>query len=434
MSLLVHIADRVLNRPLLIMPEKAQVILSVLAGRIGIDSPDASRFEGDQIVVDDKGKTVAIKPYKVTDKGVGIITVTGSLVNRGAWLGASSGLTSYEGIQHQIKTAMNDSAVKSVILDMHTPGGEATGAFETAEMVRQLSSVKRTTAVVNGMAASAGYAIASGANEIVATESGLSGSIGVVLLHADFSRQLANAGIEPTLIFAGAHKVDGNPFEPLSTEVRSDLQDEVNNLYDMFLKTVAKGRGKRLTASAARKTEARSMFGQASVDAGLADRLGSFQSVLSDLTSGSRRTTSQQRRMSMSENNGAPDAIEPSGIPTATHEAAVKQAREEGFATGLVEGRKLGADAERNRLSTIMNAEGVAGNSARLSAALELAGESPDMSAEKVVAFAVKNVPEAAASAALANRANLPDSLALTGGNAAPKSFSWSEYRAKRGR
>lgn len=418
MNALLHLADRVLNCPLLITPDKAQVILSVLAGRIGVNAPELSRFEGDNFVMDETGKAKG-RPYRVTDKGVGVITVTGSMVNRGAWVGANSGLTSYEGIQHQLKTAMNDSAVKSVILDLHTPGGEAIGAFETAAMVRDLSATKRTIALVNGMAASGGYALASGATEIVTTESGVSGSIGVVMLHADMSRKLANEGIDPTLIFAGAHKVDGNPLGPLPDGVRSDLQAEVNNLYEMFLKTVSKGRGSRLTAAAARKTEARSLFGADAVAAGLADRLGTFPSVLSDLSRGSGRSTSQPRRMSMSENNGLPTAEDNSGIPQATHDAAMKTAREEGRTEGLAEGRKAGAEAERARLATIMGAEGVKGNPVRLSAALELASESPDMAADKVVGFATRNVPSetklAVDPASLDARKQLPDSLAIAG-------------------
>lgn len=238
MNSLIHIADRVLNRPLLITRDKAQVILSVLGARMGVNAPDASRFEGRN----ERDNTGQTKPYRVTEQGVGIITITGSLVARGAWVGANSGLTSYEGIQHQLKTAKTDDAVRTAIIDLHTPGGEAVLAFETAALVRELAAVKRTIAVVNGMAASAGYAIASGASEIVTAETGVSGSIGVVLLHADFSRQLDREGISPTLIHAGAHKVDGNPFEPLSAEVRDDLQAEVNAFYDAFLSTVAKGR------------------------------------------------------------------------------------------------------------------------------------------------------------------------------------------------
>lgn len=281
MSMLFHVADLVLNRPLLVTPDKAQVIMSVLAGRIGANAPEASRFEGESAVVDQDGRARGV-PFKVKD-GVGIITITGSLVNRGAWIGASSGLTSYEGIGHQLKSAASDPSVRSVILDLHSPGGEATGAFEVAALVRSLSSAKRTVAVVNGMACSAAYAIASGATEIVTTETGVSGSIGVVLLHADYSKRLAKEGIDPTLIFAGAHKVDGNPFEPLSGEVRDDLQREVTAFYDLFLTTVAKGRGARLTASAARATEARTFIGQAAVKSGMADRIGTFESVLSEL-------------------------------------------------------------------------------------------------------------------------------------------------------
>src|SRR5690606_11623372 len=86
------------------------------------------------------------------------------------------------------------------------------------------------------------------------------------------------------LIHAGAHKVDGNPFEPLTSDVRGSLQAEVNSFYDAFLKAVAKGRGARLTAAAARKTEARTFIGQAAVDAGIADRVSAFESVLGELS------------------------------------------------------------------------------------------------------------------------------------------------------
>lgn len=303
-------------------------------------------------------------------------------------MGASSGLTSYEGIGFQLKEAAADPAVRSVILDMHSPGGEAAGAFETAALVRDLAASKRTVAVVNGMAASAMYAIGSGATEIVTTETGISGSIGVVLLHADFSRQLDREGITPTLIHAGAHKVDGNPFEPLSDAVREDLQAEVDAFYASFLATVARGRGNRLTAAAARKTEARTFIGQAAVDAGIADRVGSFESVLADLTRAPGRSTSQPRRTSMSEKSGAPAAEDDAGIPKADHDAAVKAGRAEGRA----EGEAAGAKAATDRLVAALSAEGVKGDAARMTAALDLAQKSPGMSGEDVAAFVVANV------------------------------------------
>lgn len=418
MTVLAHIADRVLNRPLLITPDKAQVILSVLSGRIGISSPEASRFEGDPYRRDANGQPIGINPYRVSN-GVAIVTITGSLVNRGAWIGASSGLTSYEGIQHQLKTAASDPAVHSVILDIASPGGEATGAMETAALVRELAKTKRTVAVVNGMACSAAYAIASGASEIVTTETSVSGSIGVVLLHADISRQLAAEGVTPTLIFAGTHKVDGNPFEPLPESVRSDLQAEVDAFYGAFTSAVGKGRGSRLTAKAAAQTEARIFVGPAAVAAGIADRLGTFETVLTDLrqTSSGRSSQPSSRRTKMENETGATASHQ--GPSQAEHEAKVASARDDGRKAGRSEGI---AD-----VAAVLGADGIAGNAARMSAAVEFLAEG--LSVEKATAFATKHIAEANGAggdaqgngrisitgAHLTERASVPDSLAAAG-------------------
>jgi signal peptide peptidase SppA len=356
MTFLAQIADRVLNRPLLILPDKASLIVEVLAGRIGVAGPEASRFEGTALRPDGK-----LQPFKVTGDGVAVLSIVGSLVNRGAYIGASSGLVSYEGIQHQIKAVLADDDVESVVLDIQSPGGEAVGAFETAAMVRALSEVKHTVAVVNGMAASAAYAIASGASEIVTIETGVSGSIGVVMLHADYSLRLANDGIKPTMIFAGAHKVDGNPFEPLSDAVKTDLQNEVNAFYEAFLRTVADGRGSRLSVEGARATEARVLIGDAAVKAGLADRVGTFESVLADLSRApAGRPISPQRSTSMGEKTGAPAAETQAGIPKDEHDAAVAAARSEGQDSARAEAEKAastgleaGLKADRERCAKI---------------------------------------------------------------------------------
>lgn len=293
-NLLVHIADRVLNRPLMIMPDKLAMIAQVLEGRIGIDAsefapieadnhlrngPDASRFVGSSVGSDG----TKYKPYRV-DNGVAMIPVLGSLVNRGAWLGARSGMTSYEGLGFQLDQAAADPDVKSVILDIDSPGGEAVGAFEIADKVRSLAKSKNVVAAVNGMAASAAYAIASAASRIVTTPSGVAGSVGVVLMHADYSHALHLKGIKPTLIHAGAHKVDGHPYAPLSEGVKTDFQAEVDQLYGLFVGSVAQGRKGKMTDASIRATEARTYIGAAAVAAGLADSIGSFESILADLS------------------------------------------------------------------------------------------------------------------------------------------------------
>ncbi|MEH2482024.1 signal peptide peptidase SppA [Nitrobacteraceae bacterium AZCC 2146] len=297
MTRLAHIADRVLNRPLMILPDKLSLIASVLDGRIGIDAkgfddieadylrsaPEASRFVGQVELNDPNNPAAGKKPYRTTPEGVAIIPVMGSLVNRGGWIGAYSGMTSYEGLKHQLSAAAGDPAVSSIILDMDSPGGEAVGAFEAGDAVRQAAQLKEVVAIVNGMAASAAYAIASAATKIVVTSSGIAGSIGVVMLHADYSNKLHQAGIVPTMIFAGARKVDGNPYEKLTAEVKGELSAEINRFYDLFVSSVAKGR-RGMTEDAIRATEARTYIGADAVAIGLADEVGTFESALADLS------------------------------------------------------------------------------------------------------------------------------------------------------
>jgi len=293
---LLRLSHRLLNTPLLIHPAKAEIILGALSGRIGLDAslfeteegldaPDASRFVGSARRAD--GSTSMTR----TADGVALIPVLDTLVNRGAWLDSRSGLTSYEGLAAQIRAAASDPEVGVILLDISSPGGEAAGMASLADLVKQVRDSKPVTAFVNDMAASAAYGIASAASEIVISPTSTVGSIGVVMLHADRSGELAAQGVKPTLIFAGSHKVDGNPFEPLSDAVRADLQASVDAHYRQFLDTVAAGRGRKLTSDMARATEARTFIGADAVRIGLADRIASFDEVLASLSESARSQT-----------------------------------------------------------------------------------------------------------------------------------------------
>lgn len=364
---LLHLAERAINRPLIVHPDKAAIIMDVLAGRIGIEGPDlgalspeASRFFGSNRRDDGS--------YSVTRVagGVAVVSIVGTLVNRGAWVGASSGLVSYEGIGAQLREAKADPSVHSVILDIDSGGGEAGGITTVAAAIRDLAAQKRVVAVVNDTACSGGYWIASAADEIVVSETSMVGSIGVVVLHVNRAGELQQKGWDATLMHDGEHKVDGNSFGPLPAAVRADVQEEIKALRTMFVEAVAAGRGARLTAEAARATEARVFHGQAAITAGLADRFGTFESVLSELQS--RRTgpagRQSPRGAKMQNENLQPGAE--AGIPKAQHDAAVSSARAEG------------ATAERARIKAIMTSEAAA---ERPNLAQTIAFES-DMSAE----------------------------------------------------
>lgn len=411
------LADRILNRPLLIHPDKAATILHVLEGRLALGSiedqpaPDASRFIGTRQRADGSASRYTRAAGKTA-----LVTVDGSLVNRGAWVGASSGLTSYEGIAAQLDEVAAEAKagkLENLVLDLNSYGGEATGMYALAAKIRSMRKFMHVVAVVNDVAASAGYGIASGADEIAISPTSLVGSIGVVMMHLDRSAEMNAKGIRPTLIHAGAKKVDGNPFGPLPENVRADMQKDVLAFYDRFLETVEAGRGKaRLSAKKARETEADVFIGQEAIDAGLADRMASLDEVLAELSRPARAAgrSTNQRSMKMDRND----------LPAAdagASDTALKAARIEGEnagkivgkAEGIEEGKAAGATAERERIGAIMALpEAEKRQATALKLALDPAGFSSETVKGVLAGLPEEGSPAAPASAQAAASAAVP--------------------------
>ena len=288
------IAQRVFNTPLLVDPAKGHAFLSGLGARIVDGRLRLPAYEGESeraaraarvgprasILGSEAGQRARERGrrlYGVRD-GIAIVEVTGTLVHRGDWIGESSGVTTYEGIAQQVEAAAEDPAVRGIALEIDTFGGEVAGVFDLADSLRAARGRKPVWAFVAEAALSAGYALASQADRIVLPRTGEVGSIGVLLVHADYSERLSDEGVRVTLIHAGAHKVDANPSEPLPEAVRDELQAEVEALRELFAATVAAGRG-GLSAAAALATEARVFRGSAAVAAGLADEVSDLRTA-----------------------------------------------------------------------------------------------------------------------------------------------------------
>lgn len=337
-----QLAARLFGTPLLLVPDKAETIASVLAERLHVApmievDPDGLRVRagfGDG--GDDQDQTYAVV------NGVAVISIVGELVNRGSWMDAWSGLTSYAGIANDLQAALADDEVEGIVLDIDSPGGEAAGAMETAALVRKASSVKPVTAFVNGAAASAAYAIASGAPRIVVTPSATLGSIGVVLLHLDRSERMAKDGLKPTLIKKGAYKTDGTSLEPLAAEARARIDSLLDVVYGLFASTVAAHRP-ALNLEAVKATEAGLYIGQQAIDAGLADEIGTLDDVVRSMAS--TRTT-LPGTMGLK-------GTDMTDITKAEHEAALAIATNAGL--------KTGSEAERTRVSAILDSEDAKG-------------------------------------------------------------------------
>ncbi len=274
MTDLPYLASRLYGTPLLIARPKLEVILGVVARKMAGDTLatpppttlDVSMSGGFQIL-----------------EGIAVLPVLGTLVRRSSYIGAASGLTSYHDIEAMAEQAFTDPQVRAVLLEIDSSGGEAGGVFDLAQRLRQLaqSSGKPLWAIADEAALSAAYAIACAADRLWLTRTAEVGSIGVVAIHVDESVADAKAGLNYTFLHAGAHKVDGHPHAPLPAPVAADIQADIEQLHEQFISLVAGFR--RLTPEAIRDTEARVYRGEAAIQAGLADQIGTRSEALAAL-------------------------------------------------------------------------------------------------------------------------------------------------------
>lgn len=384
------LATQLYGIPLLLHPDKAAVIEAVFR----------AHAVGQAIAIDDFHKPVpqaaahraarfADKPYVVTDAGVAVIPVTGTLVHRGGLLDAASGLQSYQGLGHQFDALASDPDVKAILMEMDTPGGQAAGVFELAKRIRAIcaDAGKPIWAHANEQALSAGYALSSAADRVLLPRTGLAGSIGVIALHVDQSQKDAKDGYAYTAIHAGSKKALGSPHAPLSDEGRSELQMRVDALYGHFIEHVAAMRG--ADADAIRAQEAGVFAGQAAIDAGLADELMSFNDALAALEAkvSARPASHAGFRQSIKKGN------------VMDKEAPAEMLSAEQAAAQVAAARQEGAEQMQARIRAIQTCEEAAGRE-QLAGHLAFNTSMTADEARALLAVSAKEAPPAAASQA----------------------------------
>lgn len=189
--------------------------------------------------------------------------------------------TSLDMLVGQMRAAVDDPGIKAIVLDVNSPGGSAFGLTEAASELAKMRGQKRTIAVSNHLNASAAYWLSAvAADEIVASPSSMTGSVGVVAMHQDVSAAAEMAGIKTTFISAGRYKAEGSPFEPLSDEAKAHAQKMVDEMYGQFVGAVATGRG--ISAATVRDNygEGRVLTARDAKAAGMVDRIGTLRDTL----------------------------------------------------------------------------------------------------------------------------------------------------------
>ncbi|MDO4904996.1 MAG: S49 family peptidase [Lautropia sp.] len=184
-----------------------------------------------------------------------------------------------------MRRAFADPHATAVILRINSPGGSPVQAGVIVDEMRRLrrnNPDKALYAVIEELGASAAYYVAAAADRVYVDKASLVGSIGVVLGNFGLQELARKLGIENRTMTAGKNKAFLDPFSPLTAEQKAHAQTMLDEIHRQFIAVVKEGRGQRLK-------ETPEMFsglvwtGERSVELGLADGLGSVDSVARDV-------------------------------------------------------------------------------------------------------------------------------------------------------
>ena len=193
---------------------------------------------------------------------------------------ASGAEASAELIVSSVRAALEDPGTKAVVLLINSPGGSPVQAGMINDEVRRLKALhqKPIYAVVEESCASAAYYIAVAADQIFVDKASIVGSIGVLMDGFGFTGLMDKLGVERRLMTAGENKGFLDPFSPQTPTQRAYAQTMLDQIHQQFIAVVRAGRGDRLKETPETFS---GLFwtGQQAITLGLADQLGSLDSV-----------------------------------------------------------------------------------------------------------------------------------------------------------
>ena len=238
---------------------------------------------------------------QVSIRGVGVfgsvavIPMVGPIFHRSSGFTEFFGFRSLQWFRAAMAEALGSPQVTHIVIDWASRGGEVSGTPEMAADLFAMRGSKPIISHANTMMASAAIWIGAQADQVIASPSADVGSVGVWVLHQNWSKFFEDIGIVNTFIFAGKNKVDGNPFEALSDEAHADILADVERIHAEFLGSVAKARGISMAAARKQFGDARVFDAQRAREVGLVDRVETMEDLLIRLNGGGGRARTRRR-------------------------------------------------------------------------------------------------------------------------------------------
>ncbi|MBB5049327.1 protease-4 [Rhodopseudomonas rhenobacensis] len=174
---------------------------------------------------------------------------------------------------------LEKSAAAAVVVHINSPGGTTAGSEQLYDALVRLKAKKPLVVVVEGLAASGGYIAAIASDHIVAQQSSLVGSIGVLFQFPNFTELLKTVGVKVEEVKSSPLKAAPNGFEPTSPEARAALESLVKDSYAWFRGLVQQRRGMD-AAQLEKVADGRVFTGRQAVDLKLIDQLGDEKTAI----------------------------------------------------------------------------------------------------------------------------------------------------------
>jgi|TARA_Y100000310_G_scaffold194059_1_gene194051 signal peptide peptidase SppA len=268
----------VLNSPWAIMPDKLNEIRDVYLSRLNREKIDLKALK------EELGRPLGSQLEEQVVDGVSIIPIEGVIAKRMNMFSNVSGGTSIDLIENAFIRALNNENVHTILLHIDSQGGTVAGTQEFASLVYQSRDQKRIVSVADGMMASAALWIGVAAHEVFITgDTAQIGSIGVVATHIDVSERDKMEGVKTTEIASGKFKSIASEHKTLTEEARDVIQDQVDELFSIFVRDVAAFRDIEVDALLDGIADGRIFIGQKAVKTGLVDGVQPFRSLLTQL-------------------------------------------------------------------------------------------------------------------------------------------------------
>jgi protease-4 len=173
----------------------------------------------------------------------------------------------------------DDANIKAVLLHINSPGGGVAASQAIYHAVAKVRETKPVVVVMGSVAASGGYYVACAADTIVAHEGTMTGSIGVIAEFLNTEELLQKVGVDVTIVKSGRYKDIGTPYREMTEAEKAYVGRLLDGVYNQFLEAVSEGRGIPI-ANVRRLAEGRLYTGEEALEAGLVDKIGTYQDAL----------------------------------------------------------------------------------------------------------------------------------------------------------